>query len=492
MDRVQLEAHLNELAVIAEEFGLREEAHKPLERLADLQLGTFVMIVGEGNFGKSSLINAIAQQAIAATSVLPNTARVDIYTHSKDGGMRAMIRRRGEPSWTEYEWNRAKEICANDEQRVLLGDEPELADAVWYVPNTAIPDGVCLVDTPGLSQDLLGNLEPRSLVGGIDATYSIEDVWAYWIHRADFVLWVFESNRIESKATHEALTGFLSVYKKPILPVATKIDRVREELRQEIPERFKKNFRQVVEQTKCEDVVCVCTAPNEKLFGYGIKELREHVQALAADAGYHKLQATEGFVVQQAALLEKELTSVASTVVDNLVTIATLGDECAGILETAIQEIEHAACRYTEQHFTHKVNELDNWLPAYFESWKQLADSKGRAAAKEVAESDMRRYADVDRLSDAIRAHASEGAEYFAHRCHTEASRRTIHSVRLSMSGQVKHRPQKIDMTIQPFDIQINPENINLPIPNGSCLVLLFVVLNALAGLSFFIWQVVS
>ncbi|GIV02408.1 MAG: hypothetical protein KatS3mg015_1238 [Fimbriimonadales bacterium] len=491
MDFAQVTKDLKKLADIASEFGLEEEAQKPLERIADLQLGTFVMIVGEGNFGKSSLINAIARQEIAATSVLPKTARVDIYTAAPDRRARALLRRRGDPKWKEFKWSQALKICAEDESRIARGEESKLADALWYVPDTCIPEGVCLVDTPGLSQDLLGKLQPRSLVAGIDATYSIEDVWAYWIHRADFVLWVFEANRIESKATRDALEGFLSVYTKPILPVATKIDRVRPEVRNQVPERFKKNFGATVARADCEELVCVCTAPFEKMFGYGIPLLRRRIEDLAKQAKQHKIRANEEFVQQQAALLTKELSAIAETVVSNLVTIATLGDDCAAYMHSTLQELAQRAHQLGKAHFEQRISTLDDVLPTYYDKWKAIASYQDRYEAKEAARRDLLNYIEVNRLSNRLEVLIQEASAEFVHRCQSEAARRAIQSVQISISGKISHRPQQLRLKMPPVHVELAPSQFELELPDEAvgCAVLAFVALNALLAFSYLLYH---
>jgi hypothetical protein len=492
MDKAQIEAKLKKLAEIADDAGLPDEAQKPLERLADLQLGTFVMIAGEGNFGKSSLINAIANQCIAETSVLPKTTRVDIYTPSADGQFKAMLRRRGETGWKELDWTEAHALCAADEQRVSGGGSPQLADAVWFVPNTAIPEGVCLVDTPGISQDLLGKLEPKQLVTGIDATYSIEDVWAYWIHRADFVLWVFEANRIESQATAEALEKFIAIYKKPILPVSTKIDRVRPDLRDEVPKRFQRIFGPILRETVCEEIACVCTDPKHELYGEGIPALRRRVQAISSTALQLKLKANEDFVTQQAALLEKQLTAVADMVVENLVTIAILGDQCVSILDSCLNLLLNRSHQRIHEHFAHKLIEIESLLRGYYDRWKNIAYTHGKDAAKEAARRDMEQFVDIAALCRTINYDVAEIAAEFVHRCQAESANRSVRSLEISMSCKITDRPQQIQLRVPEVNVDLSPEQfeLDLKIPSAGCAVLLFAAVNALLAFAYWLYQV--
>lgn len=190
-----------------------------------------VFVVGKGNFGKSSLINALWGRVIAKVNFLPATWHITRY--------RAAV----EQPRFEIHYNATTASAARFEEScrrlvpsaeiangvVTLDNEEELKavlsaeDAacqqkqhcpVWQVIHeqaTADADrlGLELVDTPGFQQARWQSVEQTS----VDEFY----------HRADVVVWMMLADKLNDSDTRENLLA-LSRYGKPIVAVINRAD----------------------------------------------------------------------------------------------------------------------------------------------------------------------------------------------------------------------------------------------------------------------------
>ena len=195
-----------------------------------------VFVVGKGNFGKSSLINALWGRAIAEVDFLPATWHITRYRAAA-----------GQPRF-EVHYNATSAAAARFEEScrslvssveiangvVALNSEEELKavlhaeDAacqqkqhcpVWQVIHeqaTADVDrlGLELVDTPGFEQERWQSVEQTS----VDEFY----------HRADVVVWMMSADRLNDSDTRKNLQA-LSRYGKPIVAVINRADLMKSE-----------------------------------------------------------------------------------------------------------------------------------------------------------------------------------------------------------------------------------------------------------------------
>ena len=72
-------------------FDLSEHAERLDDRERDASYGLLVMVVGAGNFGKSSLVNALCGRPVAPVSIIPKTFKIDVFSSGAAG--RAIRRR---------------------------------------------------------------------------------------------------------------------------------------------------------------------------------------------------------------------------------------------------------------------------------------------------------------------------------------------------------------------------------------------------------------
>jgi hypothetical protein len=320
------------LTSIAERYGLKQQQEEIAHRMRDARLGLLALVMGEGNFGKSSLLNALAGQPIAPVSALPKTFKVDIYAQGGPDETRPVFMRTADrPAGFDLSVEEANARCAEDEERVIRARRekthyrPAVLETIRRVPSFKLGPDICLVDTPGLSQSLLGDeAKQLSLVSGLENTYvEIEQVWAKWYARADIVLWCIPADKLQSKETEQNLRTLVGRYRKEIVPVITKADLVGDRRDQSVAE-FKRLYAPLLGDPKL-----FVTACNEKQPFVGVDELRGYLLSLAPDARERKQIATRTSLEDAASHIDSALCQAATNAVSNLRAIASAADEVA-------------------------------------------------------------------------------------------------------------------------------------------------------------------
>jgi len=319
---------------VAKRYGLDEDAEAIRDRIRDSELPPMIVIAGEGNFGKSSLVNALLGREIAPVSRRPLTWKVDVYWPTDDGTEFALIRRTGAATSERLSFAEAREVVDHEEQllRADRSRRPEIVEVIWRFSAPLLPATLALVDTPGISADGLGvSVCSERLVRGLGAVYRVDDVWHYYYHRADVVLWVFEATQMESDASARVLRDIVNVYQKNIVPVATKIDRVDRERWPEVAERFRTAHRALIEDGHInKELYLTACGARGQLAGYGADKLRDYLQNVIVPQAEHvKGDATRKFVRDTAVKLSHVLSASSNQLVANVRTIADTADEVA-------------------------------------------------------------------------------------------------------------------------------------------------------------------
>jgi len=159
------EAALSRLAELAQELGSDyafEEAKGLAERLAEGRF--YSACIGQFKRGKSMLLNALLEDRILPTGVVPITTVPTVVRYGRS--RTARVRFEG-GTWTGI----APEELA---QYVSEEHNPENAKGVngveVFCPSALLADGMCFVDTPGLGSVFAGNTAAtRAFVPHIDA-----------------------------------------------------------------------------------------------------------------------------------------------------------------------------------------------------------------------------------------------------------------------------------------------------------------------------------
>lgn len=174
-----------------------------------------IFIIGNGNVGKSTLLNALIGYEIAETNFLPNTWKIDIYSPELEKQKAIIKYTHGKQE--KLSINKVKEIVNSEEKKSKEGkkvynenlnktlkglktkEEREemkkylseqylyksnVAEVRWPVDKNWILDKCLLVDTPGLNQ----NLHDLNQLGNIHDYY----------HKADGVIWLLDGQTISA------------------------------------------------------------------------------------------------------------------------------------------------------------------------------------------------------------------------------------------------------------------------------------------------------
>jgi septin family protein len=215
-----------------------------------------LFVVGEGNFGKSTAINALLAENRCKVSFLPETRTFHRLILKRNPVDTVRVLARLDP--THHDWMRTKlgpgkpvpDFFELMEYRValpiaqkLLKDEVErgisdphyppaifeVEEEIPWTPTSPFPENVRIVDTQGLGQDLPESLrrflkqDSNQLSSEIVLKTMSEDLrgrhllWQY--RRCDAALWLLRAGSSQSAVTKTLFNTFSSYGKKTILIV---------------------------------------------------------------------------------------------------------------------------------------------------------------------------------------------------------------------------------------------------------------------------------
>jgi GTPase Era involved in 16S rRNA processing len=238
---------LSLLAHESELHGFTERHDRAQERIRDLLNPLLIMVVGEGKFGKSSLINALTGAEVAPVSIVPKTWKVDLY-EAVEGAENAVLSWRRRPDKPEIvTLSEAREICSCQEQQAQVSKAQEISwksdlyQAHWRIKAPWPPAGVALVDTPGFSQFRLDSgVRNTFLYGSKGIVFEASDAFKYYFYRADVVLWCIRSDKLEDQDTLEMLNS--AGERGDIVGILTHMDKVRRDRWTEVETKARQKF----------------------------------------------------------------------------------------------------------------------------------------------------------------------------------------------------------------------------------------------------------
>lgn len=224
---------LGELATIPE---ADPEDRRRLEEVArDLrEMFYLIVIIGEFNAGKSSLVNSLLGESLLETGITPTTAMIDVVRYSETA------------------------------RRVPVHQQGSVRE--WAHPNSLAP-GVALVDTPGT-----GSVFKRH-----------EETAKAFLHRADLVLFVISAKRALAE-TERIYLDLARSYGKKVILVINQVDLLSAQDRVEVKHFVEKqvddllNFRPLIFLVSAKE--SLANGPDEG----GIAALRAHLRDSLAES----------------------------------------------------------------------------------------------------------------------------------------------------------------------------------------------------------------
>ncbi|MFZ0923818.1 MAG: dynamin family protein [Candidatus Acidiferrales bacterium] len=159
------ELALHRLAQLAAEFGAERiaiTARSIAERVSEGRF--YVACVGQFKRGKSTLLNALVDQAVLPVGVVPVTAVPTIIRYGECLGARVRF---ADADWADISVSAVTQYVSEEQN-------PENAKRIIgleiFVPSPLLRTGMCLVDTPGLGSVHSGNSQAtRDFIPHIDA-----------------------------------------------------------------------------------------------------------------------------------------------------------------------------------------------------------------------------------------------------------------------------------------------------------------------------------
>lgn len=247
---------------------IEQEIKENTKSIKELENPFLLFIMGCGNYGKSTLINALLQEKVIETSDIPNTWKLDLFIKSdnekveityndereivKSLSSGKKILKEEEDKFKTSKKEISKKILnyknklSKDklkefkmEQEKLYLYKSDIDQIKYYLKNKKILNDFTIVDTPGLNQTLLKNTVKRM---------------NKYYQKADGVIWLIDAQNIVSKETNkliEEINKIDNLHEKKIIGVVNKIDIIKndkdlERLKEKVNEIYNNKFNDIV------------------------------------------------------------------------------------------------------------------------------------------------------------------------------------------------------------------------------------------------------
>lgn len=221
------------------------EFEKNLENLKELLEPFLLFVIGSGNYGKSTVINALVEEDLVKTNDLPNTWKLDLFCKSKiekivityankediemtlEDGINYLdkeeekfnkSRKKISRALKEYKDNNKASISDLKEYKKILKEKylyiSDIVEVKYYFNKNGILKDFIIVDTPGLNQIL-----SKSILNSIEDYYQ----------KSDGIIWLIDAQNIISKMSNKFIKDINKLnkihdIKKNMILVVNKID----------------------------------------------------------------------------------------------------------------------------------------------------------------------------------------------------------------------------------------------------------------------------
>lgn len=404
--REYVEDLLIELGEIAGERGfdsLRDEVHE--DRIPALREGRMsVVVLGEFNHGKSTVVNALLGEEILPTGITPTTSEITHLVY--DDEPTVTLQPAGDGETREIDYDELGGAVTDEEDEDENDEDEDLEYVEIGYPNDLLEDSLVLVDTPGVN-DI--------------SRQKVEITYGY-VPRADVILYVLDATQILKKSEITFIEDkLLEANRDRIIFVLGKVDALSDEEAREVEQyarerlesilgepvdlypfsgreaieaiergeepteafqEFKTDLLQFLREEKAEIIIDsalggglrVASMLEQNLAierqAYRLKkeELEERIEAVR-----EKLEESQQLIAENLDLIDERIGGIAATARHNL---HNFRDE---FLETLPRQIEQAEARDVQLY-------LSAWIQDQFKEWLETEGTEIAESLEELAE----------------------------------------------------------------------------------------------------------
>ncbi len=259
---------------------------------------------------------------------------------------------------------------------------------------------------------------------------TIDDVWEYYYHRADLVMWCFAADQVESRETLETLQTLSTLQQKHIVPVVTKADRIPQDRWPELQAKYRSIYTNKFPQLAREKLRLTICGDRCTAVGYGVDELRRHLIAdLAPGAAARKEHATKRFCADSARGINRVVKGAAEQLVKNVQTIADTADEVALVAMRRRRETQTAA-----QSLVAPKGEClrDHIFPLL----EKYVVAGGEGGSTRIADA-VNAYLDIPEVVRRVQVHLEDLCRSVQSQALTLCNARELRRVRVGTSGKI-------------------------------------------------------
>ena len=346
-----------------------------LQSIEELKDPFMLFIIGSGNYGKSTIINALLKEKIVETTDIPNTWKLDLFIKSNQEKMEItyddnskvakslkegvnlikveeekykLSKKKISNLLKEYKLTESKDINklkkykSNIENKYLY--KSNILQVKYFINKDDILDDFIIVDTPGLNQTLLKNTEER--------------IHKYY-QKSDGIIWVIDAQNIVSKGSNDLLKELndiesIYLFKKNIIGVVNKMDIISKD--NSYIEKVKQKAKEIYND-KFEEIVFISAK-------YGIEGIINNNEDLINKSNIKQLYE----------LIDKnfKIKSEEEQIKSKYQNINIMNDDILNILYEYKKVLYNDISKYNEALFelNYKINELNKFIETYLNKIK--------------------------------------------------------------------------------------------------------------------------
>ena len=195
----QLYEQYQRLKSLCVKLHLNEYVDKCNFKMEELKEPLRFMIAGESKSGKSTLLNALVGQEVAAVAYDPKTWCINVYYGDEKNPYGELVYRDEKKKITIEEAKKVSDKIENIEYKSLL-------EIRWHLPLAWPTKNILLIDTPGFGQVRKNtNVESVRIDMAEGIKYKGQDGFESYQYKADLVLWCITPGSIGDTVIEEKL-----------------------------------------------------------------------------------------------------------------------------------------------------------------------------------------------------------------------------------------------------------------------------------------------